>query len=149
MLLRTEGAHIMLHGFRRSSQGSMAVEFGLLAPLLLLLIFGFIGFCVELSTASGLQQLAAEAARASIGGLTDAERTQIVQAFVTAHVGAYPFLDTQKLTVATSALASPTAFQVSLSYDLTSGIVGMVSGFVPMLPTQLHRSAIVLISSAL
>lgn len=139
----------MLHRFRRSSHGSMTVEFGLIAPLLLLLVFGFIGFCVELSSASGLQQLAAEAARASIGGLTDAERTQIVQAFVTAHAGTYPFLDAQKLTVATSALVSPTAFQVSLSYDLTSGIVGMVSSLVPMLPTQVHRSAIVLISTAL
>lgn len=140
---------MVLHGFRRSSQGSTAVEFGLLAPVLLLLVLGFVGFCVVFSTASGLQQLAAEAARASVGGLTDHERTQIVEAFVAAHAGAYPFLDAGQLTVGTTALTAPAAFQVSLSYDLSQSIVGMLSGFVPALPTHLQRSAIVLVSTGL
>lgn len=135
--------------FGRATQGSTAVEFSLLAPVLMLLVFAIIGFCVVLATASGLQQLAAEAARASVGGLSDGERAQIVQAFVVAHAGAYPFLDLPRLTVATTALTAPAAFQVSLGYDLTSGIVGMVSGLIPALPTHLQRSAVVLISTAL
>lgn len=149
LLLNDRGRPMEVRNFLRSSRGSTAIEFSLVAPLLLLLVLGLIGFCVVLATASGLQQLAAEAARASVGGLTDPERTQIVRTFVAAHAGAYPFLDIRRLTVDTFALTSPPAFQVALSYDLTSGIVGILSGLMPGLPTHLQREAVVLISTGL
>lgn len=136
--------------FRRAIQANAAVEFSLLAPLLLLFVLGLVGFAVVLSTASGLQQLAAEAARASVGGLTDAERTQIAQAFVASHVASYPFLDPKQLTVATSALSAPmTAFQVSVDYDLSRGIVGQLATLMPALPAHLQRSAVITISTGL
>lgn len=136
--------------FRHAARGSVAVEFSLMAPLLLLFVLGLVGFAVVLSTASGLQQLAAEAARASIGGLSDAERTQIAQAFVASHAVSYPFLDPKQLTVATSALTVPmTAFQVSVDYNLSGGIVGQLATLMPGLPAHLQRSAVVTVSTGL
>lgn len=136
--------------FNNATQGSAAVEFSLLAPLLLLFVLGLVGFAVVLSTASGLQQLAAEAARASVGGLTDSERSQIAQSFVTSHATSYPFLDPKQLTVATNPVATPmAAFQVSLDYDLSRGLVGQLATLMPALPAHLQRSAVVTISTGL
>ena len=107
------------------------------------------GVAIAFSIASGVQQLASEAARASVGGLSDAERAQIAQTFIATHVGAYPFVLPQHLTVTTSALAAPTAaFRVSLLYDLSSQTVAFTS-LLPFLPSQLQRSAVVSVGTSL
>lgn len=128
----------------------MAVEFAFMAPVLMLFVFGTVGFGIELAIASGLQQLAAEAARASVGGLSDSERANIVQSFVASHVAAYPFLDVRQLSVTTAPLTAPVAaYQVSLSYDLSSQVVGQFNRLIPALPTRLLRSAVVMTSNGL
>ena len=139
----------MVRTFSRATAASAAVEFALLAPVLLLFIFGTLCFTFVFSVASGVQQLAAEAARASVAGLTVSERSTLVQQFLAANVGAYPFLNAQQLTVATATLSNPApAFQVLLTYDLTRQIA-VFNGLVPLPLTQVHGSAVVLTSSSL
>lgn len=53
------------------------VEFALLLPLLLVLILGMIGFGQYMFVAHGLQQVAHDAARAALAGITEAEREQL------------------------------------------------------------------------
>ena len=56
--------------------GSSAVEFAIVAPVLIALFAGIVVFGLYLGAMSSLRQLAAEAARASVAGVTDAERAQ-------------------------------------------------------------------------
>lgn len=60
--------------FSRSLDATSAIEFALVAPVLLLLLFGIIGYGYILGVYHGVQQIAAEAARASVSGLNDTER---------------------------------------------------------------------------
>jgi Flp pilus assembly protein TadG len=140
---------MLMRRFCRSRFGVSAVEFALVAPLLMLVLFGVVCFSLVFSIASGLQQLAAEAARASVAGLSDTERSQLVQNFVAANVSAYPFLVQQRLAVATTSVTTPSpAFRVSLTYDLTSQI-GQFSALLPVPLTRVQRTAIVLTGSSL
>jgi Flp pilus assembly protein TadG len=139
-----------IRDFKISATASLAVEFAMIAPVLILLLFGMITFAIAFSISSGVQQLASESARASIAGLSDSERRQIAQTFVDAHVGSYPFIVPQMLTVTSSSLAGPSpSFQVSLSYDLSNQPVSALHSLLPMIPTQIRRSAVVLLSTGI
>jgi Flp pilus assembly protein TadG len=63
----------------RSDDGSSAVEFAILAPVFLLLVFGMIAYAIYFGTAHYIQQITADAARASIAGLDNDERERIVE----------------------------------------------------------------------
>lgn len=60
---------------RREERGAAAVEFALVAPLLLLLVFGIISFGFMLSFRQTLSQAATEGARAAAVELDPAKRT--------------------------------------------------------------------------
>ena len=135
---------IPLRPFIRARSAATAVEFSLIAPIFLAMLFGMVTYGTLLSTYSGVQQLAAEAARASLAGLSAGERAQIARSFVTANVSSYPFLDPTRLIVTTATLTTPTpAFQVTVQYDLSSMFVYQFSRLVPMPPSTFVRSAVV------
>ena len=69
--------------FETDQSASTAVEFAFIAPILLMLLFGIIGYGHAFGVYHGVQQLAAEAARASVAGLDDAERERLARAFIT------------------------------------------------------------------
>jgi Flp pilus assembly protein TadG len=83
----------------KQDTASSAVEFALIAPCFLLLIFGLTIYASVFITLNGIQQLAAEAARSSVAGLNDTERNTLAQAYIANNTGAYPFINAQKLTV--------------------------------------------------
>lgn len=64
------------------SAGSMAVEFALLCPILVVLLMGVISYGSWLWLAQSMQGIASEAARAAIGGMDDAEREALARAEV-------------------------------------------------------------------
>jgi Flp pilus assembly protein TadG len=139
----------MFRNFRRATSASAAVEFALLAPVLILFMFGTLCFSLMFSIASSVQQLAAESARASVAGLSDSERAALVQKFIAANIGAYPFLEAQQLTVTTTSVTTPApAFQVALTYDLTPQVAAFAA-LVPLPTKQVHGTAVVLTSSSL
>ena len=55
----------------RCRRGASAVEFAMLLPLFLALVFGIVVFGAYLTMVHGVQQLAAEAARSSVAGLSE------------------------------------------------------------------------------
>lgn len=76
----------------RGSRGASAVEFALVVPILLYLVFGIISFGYMLSFRQALSQGAAEGARAAavaITGTTDTVRSASAQAAVNDALGSY------------------------------------------------------------
>ena len=65
-------------------RGSVAVEFAILAPLLLAIVAAGIFYSRWFAAASETQNLASEGARAAVAGLDDAERQAIVAELMTA-----------------------------------------------------------------
>ena len=116
----------------------------MIAPILLTLVFGIIGYGTVLGTYHGVQELASEAARASVGGLTDQERGQIAQTYVQSNAGAYAFIEPAKLTLSTQSTGSPpSAYQVTVSYDMSDSFVYRLGSFLPMPAPIIQRSAVV------
>src|ERR1700712_5551199 len=66
----------------KSDAGVVALEFALIVPLFLLLIFGTMAFALYFATFVAVIHGANEGARASVAGMSDAERYTLAQARV-------------------------------------------------------------------
>lgn len=102
----------------RDRRATSAIEFAIVSPIFLLLLFGMVAFGIHFGASHSVQQIAADAARASVAGLDETEREAIVTRYVDEHAGGYPLIDPTKLTIsAADDGAADGAFTVSLSYD--------------------------------
>jgi Flp pilus assembly protein TadG len=97
-------------------RGVAAVEFAMVLPVFLALVFGIVTYGVWLSAVHGVQQLAAEAARTAVAGLSTAERASLAQGYVTGNVGSYPLIVASKVAVSATDSGS-SVFTVTVSYD--------------------------------
>jgi Flp pilus assembly protein TadG len=122
-------------------RGVSAVEFAMVLPVFLTIVFGIVVFGSYLAVVHGVQQLAAEAARSSIGGMSETERKSIASTYVTANAGTYPLVDATHLTVsAATSSSNANVFVVTVNYDASSMFIYSLP-FVPMPPKQIARSA--------
>ncbi|WP_420966541.1 TadE/TadG family type IV pilus assembly protein [Bradyrhizobium sp. B120] len=125
----------------RCRSGASAVEFALMLPLFLAFIFGIIVFGSYLAMVHGVQQLAAEAARSSIAGMTDTERNSLATSYVTANASTYPLLVASNLTV--NAAPSPlnaNVYVVTVNYNAASNFIYSLP-FLPKPASTIVRSA--------
>jgi Flp pilus assembly protein TadG len=128
-------------GFLRCRRGATAVEFAMILPVFLTMVFGIVVFGCYLTMVHGVQQLAAEAARSSISGMSDAERSTLATTYVTANVGTYPLIVANKVTVnAATSTTNPNVFVVSVSYNASGTFIYSLP-FVPSPPSTIVRSA--------
>ena len=98
--------------------GSTAVEFALLAPLYIFLLMGMTAYGIYFGASHSVQQLAADAARTAIAGITTDEREELAGGFVARNAAGYPFIDPSRLLVRVN--ASPTdsnQFDVVIRFD--------------------------------
>ena len=122
-------------------RGASAVEFAMLLPLFLALVFGIVVFGSYLAVVHGLQQLAAEAARSSIAGMSSSERNSIATGYVSANIGTYPLISPNKVSVSAAVSASdPNVFVVTVSYNASDMFLYSLP-FVPTPPSTIIRSA--------
>jgi Flp pilus assembly protein TadG len=122
-------------------RGAGAVEFAMLLPLFLALVFGIVVFGSYLAVVHGLQQLAAEAARSSIAGMSSSERSSIAVNYVSANIGTYPLIAANNVSVSAAVSGSdPNVFVVTVSYN-ASGMFLYSLPFVPTPPSTIVRSA--------
>ncbi|WGD53021.1 pilus assembly protein [Bradyrhizobium sp. CB1650] len=129
--------------FTRNQSGASAVEFAIMLPVFLTIIFGIVVFGCYLTMVHGVQQLAAEAARTSIAGLNDSERSSLATSYVTSSASGYPLLDATKLDVAAAPSGSdPNVYVVTVRYDASSSFIFALP-FVPPLPSLIARSAVI------
>lgn len=116
----------------RDRKGASAVEFALIAPVLLLLVAGILAYGSVFATSLSLQQLAAETARATIGGLNDAERQTLAQARFNATASTYPLLNPSKVTFEFNQGAGSTLSRVTLRYDMTGHPAYALEHLIPL-----------------
>jgi hypothetical protein len=77
-----------------------------------------------LATVHGVQQLAAEAARSSVAGLSDTEGASLAQSYVTQNVQYYPLILPNRVSVSAAAAAgNPNVFVVTVSYDDSTSFI--------------------------
>lgn len=115
-----------------ASDGAVALEFALIAPLFLLLIFGTMVFALYFATFVAVIHGSAEAARASIGGVTDAERSQLARTRVQAlFTGYQPLLDPARVTVTTTptTLGGRPGYRVAIAYPISDFGFGFFHDF--------------------
>jgi len=130
--------------FRKSDAGGSAIEFALIFPVALVFLCGLLAYGLYLGAAHSVQQLAADAARASVGGLNDAERVAIVHAHVTASGANYPLLRPDRVSVAAQALpADASQFEVKVSFNSEDLPIWLLADLVPLPPKTIERVAIV------
>lgn len=110
-----------LDGLRRlaaSHDGASAVEFAIIAPVFILMIVGVLAYGIYFGAANSVQQIAADAARTSIAGLSASERNTLVTAFIENNAGAYVFIDPDEVDFSIGDDASdPNQYKVTVTYD--------------------------------
>lgn len=131
-------------GFARAEGGAAAVEFAIVFPVALIFFCGLLAYGMYFGAAHSVQQLAADAARASVSGLTHAERAAIAASHVAASGGSYPLLRKDRVSVLAQPLAAdPSQFEVRVSFNSEDLPIWVLSGFVPLPDKTIERVAII------
>jgi Flp pilus assembly protein TadG len=136
------GAVKTLRRLSLACSGASAVEFALVLPAFMAIIFGIVMFGSYLAVVHGVQQLAAEAARSSVAGLSESERSSLANNYITSNVGSYPLITPSRLVVnAATSQSDANVFVVTVSYDASGMFIYSLPSFVPSPPTSVVRSA--------
>ncbi len=129
--------------FSRDRKGTSAVEFALVAPFLLLLVAAILAYGSIFATSLSLQQMAAETARATIGGLSDAERLSLAQAKFNDISDRFPMLDGAKVSFAFDNGGAGKVSRLTFSYDMTGHPAYALDKLLPLPASPLTYSLIV------
>ncbi|WP_371746517.1 TadE/TadG family type IV pilus assembly protein [Aminobacter sp. SR38] len=129
-------------GFLQSRSGTSAIEFAIVAPVFILLVFGMIAYGIYFGALHSVQQMAADAARTAIGGLNEAERKTLAQRYIDLNGDGYVLIDKTKLTVDAKDSANDSEqFVVSLSYDARQLPIWNLLTMLPMPEQTIKRSS--------
>ena len=121
-----------------------ALEFAIIAPVFLLILLGIAAYGIYFSAVSSLQELTADAARASVAGLSATERETIVTNYVTESSPQYRLLQGHAITVTTAPFpGDPTRYTVTLRTDISNLPLQIQSGIIPMPSSVIERTAVV------
>lgn len=135
---------LLRHGLRAGwtgRQGSSAVEFALVAPVLLFLFAGITVFGICLGAAHNLRQIAAEAARASVAGVSDTERAALAQSTVDRSLASGAMFRPGSVAVKVGSDPTDAAiYTVTITFDATKLGINIFSRLLPMIPQVLHST---------
>lgn len=124
----------------RDRRGVAAIEFAMVAPMLILMMLGMAVYGGWFWMAHTVQSLASEGARAAIAGLDPAEREALARGFVGAQVGDLG-LQPQRASVVVE--STPSIIRVNIAYDVSDHPLMALSAIVPSPPRVIHRTAVV------
>ena len=125
----------------RETGGSSAVEFSLLAPVFLMLAFGIIVYGLYFGAAHALQEMAAEAARTSVAGLSADERNSLARQSVDRALAGPSLFRAEDVAVQVGDdPADRDVYVVTLTYDSRSMGFARYAGLVPIPPAVLTRT---------
>ena len=125
--------------FVKSADGAVALEFAIIGPILILLLLGILVYGGYFLLAHSVQQLANDAARAALGGLSDTERQQLASNCLASELHTYGFLNPKLVQLAYADQSQ--VMTVNLAYDASGSPVFALSGVVPMPPTTIAKTA--------
>lgn len=124
----------------RDSRGAAIVEFALLAPVLITLLLGILGYGQYFLLAHSAQQLANDSARATIAGMSAAERVTLANAAMVRDLARLP--EIRPGTAALSVEEVPPMVTVRVRVD-ASGIGLFGVKLLPMPDPLIERSAVI------
>jgi Flp pilus assembly protein TadG len=120
-------------------RGTSAIEFAILAPVFLLMLAGMLAYGLYFGAAHSLAQLAADAARTSLAGITSSERDRLVRSYIEANAEDYVLLDRRQLRFSIGDKpGDPAQYRVTLTYDASDLPIWALSPPLP-LPSQIMR----------
>ena len=123
-------------------RGSSAVEFAIILPIYLMMLLGIFAYGSYLALVHGIQQITAEAARASVAGLSDAERLSLAKNTINISLSSYPFIQSNELTLRSAATDAATGvFSVTVSYDASGMFIFNLPNLIPMPSPVIVRTA--------
>jgi len=129
---------------RRDRSAIAALEFALVAPILLLMMIGMICLGLYFTYIHEVQELASGAARASVSGLSGLERDSLARQFVATAVSNSGFLASTDLSVSTATSGTPaTNYAVTVGYDLKNTPVPMLASMISLPASKIVRTSTV------
>ncbi|KIN62664.1 TadE-like protein [Sulfitobacter noctilucicola] len=131
-----------LNFFRRNESGAVAVEFALIAPLLFGLLFGIITLGYFIGINHSVNQLAAGAARASVTGLNQTERSALANNYLSEAGSRYPLLTPASVspTVVFEG-GNPEGITVTVAYAVDGSMLGIANNLLGLDITSINGSA--------
>ncbi len=126
--------------FARDHTGTSAVEFALVLPLLACLLYGILGYGQYFLYAHSVQQLANDAARATVAGLTASERQSLASTSVSTEVTALRQLPAERVTTAIDETANTVTVRVR--FDASTAPL-FRNSLIPMPDPLIERRAVV------
>ena len=125
-------------------KGIAALEFALVTPALLMLIFAIIIYSFWFSALLGVRHAAAEGARAAMAGLSSSERATLARTRAQAVINGYGTLlssgGTPDIQAAPDGIGQ---FKVQVRYDMSGSPLMRYSTFIPLPSTTLDATVIV------
>lgn len=132
-----------IQSFCRRCEGTSAVEFALIAPVFVLILMGMTAFGIYLGASHSIQQIAADAARSAVAGLSADERETMVAGFVRERAGGYPFVEADRLAVSVVDSDDGRAVSISVRYDARNLPIWRFAAGLPLPPVEIgHQSVI-------
>ena len=126
--------------FARDSRGAAIVEFALLAPVLLTILLGVLGYGQYFLLAHSAQQLANDSARATISGMSAAERVGLASAAMARDLSRLP--EIKPGTAAIAVEEAPPMVTVRVRIDASA--IGLFRiKLLPMPDPMIERSAVI------
>ncbi|MDB5700383.1 MAG: pilus assembly protein TadE [Sphingomonadales bacterium] len=111
----------------------------MIAPILLMLVFGVIIYSLYFCAYMGVRVAATEGARAAVMGMSSAERTTLATARVTQVLEAYrPLIGSSSAPTVEAVSAGTGLFRVHVSYDITGSPIMKFASLLPMPATILE-----------
>lgn len=148
LLDTTTDARRALRRFGAARRGAAALEMALVAPVLLLLLCGTAGLGLFITYVHEVQELASNASRAALGGLTAADRDSIVQSYVAAAVANSALLPAGDVTCTTATGGNPaSSYVVTITFSLQHTPVPVLAAFLGLGFTTVTRSSTIMLGS--
>lgn len=131
-----------LRSFLSNTSGTSAIEFAIVAPVFILLVFGMIAYGIYFGAMHSVQQIAADAARTAIAGLDQAERKTLAQRYIDLNADGYVFIDRRKLVVdVKDSDKDSEQFVVALRYDAAELPIWNLLPVLPLPEKTITRSS--------
>ncbi len=132
----------LFHEVRKSRSGAAAVEFAIVAPVFLLILFGMIAFGLYLGTAHSVEELAAGAARVAVAGVNTDERMKLARSYIARNAGQYTLINNDRIKASVSDNAfDKTQFIVRIEYDASQLPIYKLYSGLPILNSIIVRTS--------
>ena len=119
--------------------GAATVEFAFVGPMMVVMLLGIMSYGGYFWLAHSVQQLANDAARAAVAGLSASERQSLAQSTISSELPNYAFMTASGMV--TTVNTQTTAMTVSIAYNASQTPFFALGNLVPMPSSTITRTA--------